>query len=224
MKKILFILLFIYAALPSVAQNGQRATRYERSRAVRSAEDTNIYYGVRLGVISSSISSDTKSLDANHPQTGLSIGFAAGFQMVPGLPVYLETGLYYQEKGGRGYDAYNTKFTYDLNYLVVPLVAKYIYRIDYDFSIQPFFGGYIACGANGKYKYYGDRTHDRISDDAFKGDKFQYMDGGLKIGCGAAYQMLYAEVGYDFGLANICHDDFDKSTNGCFYANIGINF
>ena len=36
--------------------------------------------------------------------------------------------------------------------------------------------------------------------------------------------MIYAEIGYDLGIANICHNDFDSSHNGCFYINCGVNF
>ena len=44
------------------------------------------------------------------------------------------------------------------------------------------------------------------------------------MGCGFAYEMLYAELGYDFGLSNIGDNAFDDTHNGAFFANIGINF
>lgn len=44
------------------------------------------------------------------------------------------------------------------------------------------------------------------------------------MGCGLAWEMLYAELGYDFGLTNIGDDYFNDTHNGAFFANIGINF
>jgi hypothetical protein len=36
--------------------------------------------------------------------------------------------------------------------------------------------------------------------------------------------MVYAEVGFDFGLANISTDDFSNTRNQCFFINLGVNF
>ena len=44
------------------------------------------------------------------------------------------------------------------------------------------------------------------------------------MGCGVAYDMFYADLTYDVGLANICHDEFDTSHNGCLTLNFGVNF
>ena len=40
------------------------------------------------------------------------------------------------------------------------------------------------------------------------------------------YDELYknADLTYDIGLANICHDEFDSSHNGCLTLSIGVNF
>lgn len=57
--------------------------------------------------------------------------------------------------------------TYDLNYLQIPIVAKYVIDIDGDFSVQPFFGGYLACGVGGKIRTmataFPARSHTSIS-------------------------------------------------------------
>ena len=42
--------------------------------------------------------------------------------------------------------------------------------------------------------------------------------------CGIGYDMFYADLTYDIGLANICHDSFDKSHNGALLLNFGVNF
>ena len=36
--------------------------------------------------------------------------------------------------------------------------------------------------------------------------------------------MVYAEAGFDFGLANISKDDFQSVRNRSFFLNVGVNF
>lgn len=178
------------------------------------------YYGLRIGPSFSTVSSDDKTLDGGNAQTGLNIGAVAGIALSERTPLFLETGIYYTEKGGKKKLSDGKKMTYDLNYLEVPITVKYAYAIDSHFSIQPFAGGYLACGVGGKIKNYRDRE----ADDSFSSDRFKRFDGGLRVGIGAAYDLFYADLTYDIGLANICHDEFDTSHNGCLTLNFGVNF
>lgn len=166
------------------------------------------------------MSSDDKTLDGGNAQTGLNVGAVVGIALSDRAPVFFETGLYYTEKGGKKKLDDGKKMTYDLNYLEVPLTVKYAYPIDDHFSIQPFAGGYLACGVGGKIKNYRERE----ADPPFSSNRFKRFDGGLRLGCGVAYDMFYADLTYDVGLANICHDEFDTSHNGCLTLNFGVNF
>jgi hypothetical protein len=223
MKKYLFLALAgMMLALPSNAQYYSRsryANTHKRYTYNSNRYVNDVYYGLRLGLAVSTVSSDASKLDGNKSQTGLNLGFAIGKRLSNTTPLYFESGLYYTEKGGKSDDKFG-KFTYDLNYLEVPLLVKYVYSIDRDLSIQPFAGGYLACGVGGKIKDYDDRDAFSSYDDGY----FNRFDGGLKIGCGMQIQMLYFDLSYDFGLANIGQDDFDDTRNGCFYVNIGVNF
>jgi hypothetical protein len=87
-----------------------------------------------------------------------------------------------------------------------------------DFYIQPFLGGYLALGIGGQTKLY----EDKHSYDSF--DDYHRLDGGIRIGCGAEYQMVYAEAGFDFGIANINDNDFVSARNQSFFINVGVNF
>ena len=136
-----------------------------------------------------------------------------------GVP-YLETGLSYIEKGGKKDLANGKKMTYDLNYLEIPAVIKYKYEVDDHFSLQPFMGGYFAVGVGGKIKNFAERE----AESSFDSHNFRRLDGGLRIGCGISYDMFYADLTYDIGLANICHDTFDRSRNGAVMFNFGVNF
>ena len=179
----------------------------------------DIYYGLRLGPSFSTVSSDDKTLDGGSSQTGLNVGVLAGLPLTQEAPLFLEAGFFYTEKGGKTtYEG--KKMTYDLNYLEVPVTLKYAIGLDDHFSIQPFFGGYFAYGVGGKIKNYGDR----VAEKSFSKQYFKRFDAGLRLGCGVAYDMFYADLGYDLGLANICHDEFDKSHNGCLTLSVGVNF
>nr|WP_255414284.1 MULTISPECIES: porin family protein [Prevotella] len=198
-----------------------RRTGYYRNYHARQSNST-VYGGFRLGLGVSTVSSDSPLFDSNKASTGLNIGLAIGAPVSYRAPLFLESGPYYTEKGGKS--TYNNeKFTYSLNYLEVPLVLKYKYRADRDITIEPFVGGYLACGVGGKIKDYNHRAAYNSFDDDYD-DTFNRFDGGLKLGVGASFQQLYLEAGYDIGLANVGKDNFDETRNGCFNLTVGINF
>lgn len=216
MKKALLAVMSLIMTVTSSAQ------QYVYPLNPEYTESHNIYYGLRLGLTLSTVNSDDDELDGGGVRPGLNVGAVIGFQLSQAAPVYLETGLYYTEKGGKGYYE-GRKFTYDLDYLELPIIAKYKFGLD-GFSMQPFLGGYMAVGVGGKVKDYGTSADDRVVYSSFSSKFFKRFDGGIRIGCGIEYQMIYADIAYDFGLYNICHDDFDSSHTGCFYINIGVDF
>lgn len=215
----------IMMVVPAHAQYRGYNSRYGRTTYNRPASRNYgysapyTYYGFRVGLNGATVNSDDKFLDGGSMQSGLNVGFNVGVLLTQTTPLFFETGLQYTEKGGKG-NYGNNKFTYDLNYLEVPLVLKYQCKIDRDIAITPFLGGYLACGVGGKIKDFGDR----VSEPSFSEHNFKRFDGGLRLGCGIMLDMFYAEVGYDAGLANISNDTFDSAHTGTLFANIGINF
>ena len=215
----------LLAAMPLSAQN-YRNSRYYNPRTdhldygYHQKDAGTPYYGFRIGPAFSYVNSDDKRLDGGNWQTGLNVGVVAGIPLSNTQPLYLETGLSYIEKGGKKDLDNGKKMTYDLNYLEIPVVLKYKYNIDPHFSIQPQFGGYFGVGVGGKIKNFQDRE----AQSSFNDDNFRRLDGGLRLGCGVAYDMFYCDLTYDIGLANICHDTFDTSHNGSLQLNFGVNF
>ena len=207
-------------ALPSQAQSYTHSRYYNEhsGRLDYGYRDSGLgtgdmYYGFRIGPAFSTVNSDDPTLDGSDSQTGLTVGAVVGIPLSDEIPLYLEPGLFYTEKGGKK-DIINDlgekkKMTYDLNYLE-----------DDHFTIQPQFGGYLACGVGGKMKNYDERK----AFSSFSDDAFQRFDGGLRVGCGVSYDLFYADITYDIGLSNICHDTFDTSHNGCLSLNFGVNF
>lgn len=227
MKRMMMIsMLAVLTAVPSVAQYVRRPysrpvtpsyrSHYTTTPRHRSALDG--YFGLRIGLGVGTVNADDRYLDGGSPKAGLNVGMVAGLQLAPATPLYLETGLSYIEKGGKGgpYDAYN----YSLNYLEVPLLVKYQHNFDPLTSIQPFLGVYCSAGISGNIK----ETDQRYSHSAFSDDAFRRFDGGLRLGCGLQFDHLYAELGYDIGLANVSRDEFNQAHTGCFFANVGVNF
>lgn len=211
MKRIITLIMVIAFTIPSFAQfeTNRGRSRYNR-------DDTERYYGLRLGMNVASTSSESNAFDTN-PRTGLVIGFAYGMQLSKHHPLWLEASLLYSEKGGKTHQD-GDKVTYRLGYLQLPIVAKYGINMDDDLYLQPFFGGYLSVGITGKMKNYGTIESESVF------DNMKRFDGGLRAGCGLEYKMMYVEVGYDLGLANIAKDEFDNTKTRCFFVNLGINF
>ena len=192
---------------------------YSYSKTDRTFERGAKYYGFHGGLSFATVNSDDKTLDGGSSRTGLDFGAYIGYFLSRDVPVFVEAGVAYKEKGGRStYEG--KKMSYNLDYIELPIVVKYSYVLDRHLSIQPFVGGYFACGVGGKIKNYGDR----VAESSFSHNYFKRFDGGLRLGCGVGYDLFYADLSYDIGLANICHDEFDTSHNRCFSLNFGVNF
>ena len=173
---------------------------------------------MRVGLDVARVNADDYYFDSSSPKTGFNVGLVAGLQVAPATPLYLETGLLYMEKGGKG--DHKSPTTYSMNYLEVPLLMKYQYNLDRLTSIQPFAGVYCAAGISGRIRELDEhRSYSSFSDNAFR-----RWDAGLRLGCGLQFDHLYAELGYDIGLANVSRDDYDMAHTGCFFANVGVNF
>lgn len=233
MKRFLTLaMVAMIAAMPLVAQRHNYGPTpsnrydYERnsSRWIRNYYGKDIYFGLRIGPAFSHVSGDGISY-AGSTKTGLHLGGVVGFEITNRAPVFFETGLSYVNKGGKGDFGIN-RYTTSLSYIELPLIFKYIHYTDMGLSIHPLFGGYLAVGVDGNIKDYS--SHTKVG--AFGKDKedgmprFKRFDGGLRIGCGVGFSMFYLDLAYDIGLANVCHNDYDSSSNRTLYLNFGVNF
>lgn len=224
MKRIIMItMLAVLTAVPSLAQyvgrpHGRpvtpaRLSYYDNGYRRHSIVDS--YFGFRIGLDVATVNADDHYLDGSSPKAGLNVGFVAGFQAAPAVPVYLETGLSYMEKGGK-----NGSYSYSMNYLEIPLLMRYHHDLDRMTSIQPFAGVYFGAGIGGNFK----EEDRRQAHSSFANDAFKRFDAGVRLGCGLQFDHLYAEIGYDIGLANVNRDDFNTAHTSCFFANVGVNF
>ena len=232
MKKLFAFILAATLVIPANAQFSSKRQKHDRFNH----SNVEQYYGLRLGLSVASLSSDDVNFDMNS-RTGLNFGAVYGLQLANSTPLWAEFGLLYTEKGGENNDFnsdvdinnikynYSQKVTTRLSYLQVPIVVKYAFDLADDLYLQPFLGGYLALGICGKTKEYGTTAPIEMERDSHSSyDYFKRFDGGLRVGCGIEYQMVYAEAGFDFGLANISDNDFDATHTRSFFVNVGVNF
>ena len=185
------------------------------------------YFGIRVGLNLASVRSEAPELNGTSMKPGLNLGIVYGQQIVPTTPLYFETGLFYTQKGGKSdYAGYGglekSKFTYNLDYLEIPFVLKYIYWANPSsrVSIEPYVGGFVSVGVAGNIKDYGERQAFSSYDDNY----FKRADAGVKVGCGLGFGLGYLDVSYDIGLNNVGKDVFDDTRTGCLTVNLGVNF
>lgn len=202
MKKLLVAFVACLFAAPSFAQF---------SSGGFSLDEEHMYWGVRLGLNFADIGGD---IESDKGRTGMTLAGVVGIRVTDSAPVFLESGLYYTERGGKDlkYNGALLAPKGHLNYLEVPVLIKYGISTENNIAVLPFIGPTFAMGISGSYKY------------------LKHPEMGFKLGCGVEWNNLYGELAYQFGVTNIADADkiqnvSDLSSHGhalCF--NIGINF
>lgn len=208
-RKLLAVIVAIMVAVPTFAQYSSGGFRLD---------EENLYYGVRIGMNVSTINGDTQYFTSDGTKAGMTLGGVIGLRLSDTTPIFLESGLYYTEKGGKGDDtkqeSEKMNTTTSLNYLEIPVLVKYGFKANDDIALLPFFGPYFDVAIGGKTAKHS----------AFNEGYFKRSDVGFKLGCGMEYNMLYLELGYQFGLSNISKSEDFSAHNGAFFANFGVNF
>ena len=199
MKK---VLVAIVSLLCSVARFGQY------SSGGFELDKESLYYGIRFGGTLSSISGD---IDVGS-KVGLTLAGVIGLRLSSSSPVFLESGVYYTQRGAKDDDYEVTH-----NNLEFPVVVKYGVKATDDIALLPFVGPYFAYAVSADQKYKGvdvSKSFPRVN----------RWNMGFKLGCGAEYNKLYAEIGYQFGITNMLDDDKLSGHNNALFLNLGVNF
>lgn len=142
------------------------------------------HFGLRAGLTSTSIEEGYSLL---FPYGGL----AMDFRISP-LPIYLESGLYYMNRGFLDYNNYG----YDNNSLVIPFTVGYHAYLSDKMSLQPSFGVFHSYSLD-----------------------YEKFDFGFRIGIGWNYKRLYLNLGYDIGSYQI---EYESSAWGHYNTYTGI--
>jgi hypothetical protein len=208
MKKILMSIMAVLFAANSFAQYNSGGF---------SLSESTVYYGVRMGLNLSTITGD--GTDDASMKAGLNLGGVVGLRVSDATPLFLESGLYFTMSGANG----KGKNVVNLNYFEIPILMKYGIQATDDIAILPYIGPTLRFGIGGKTKE--EKSTGLDSYGSFSKDgAYNRPDVGIKIGCGAEYNKLYAELGYQFGITNIYDSDNISNHNGALFINIGMNF
>lgn len=204
MKKFIVAIMAVLFAAPSFAQFTSGGF---------SLDENSVYYGIRLGINFAGIGGDFN--DDLGTKVGMNLGGVIGLRLSQSTPVFLESGIYYTERGAK-----DGKDKASLTYLELPVLIKYGIQAGSDFVVLPYIGPYFSYGIAGKTKI----KEANINESSY--EFFKHGDMGFKLGCGAEYNNLYAELGYQFGVANILEDNEadGEARNHAFYINVGVNF
>lgn len=205
MKKLLFAIVAFFVTAPSFAQF---------SSGGFSLDQEHLYWGMRIGVNFASIGGDVKS---DKGRTGMTLAGVVGLRVSESTPVFLESGLYYTQRGARRLKTDNLEADLTgnpaghLNYFEIPVLMKYGISTENNFAVLPFVGPYLGLAVAGDTRY------------------LNRFEMGFKLGCGVEWNNLYAEAGYQFGITNIADDKHmtisSPSAHGrAFFLNFGINF
>lgn len=131
-------------------------------------------------------------------------GIGMDFKVTPSLPIYIETGLYYMNKGYTATTGRKGDIDEDNHSVLLPLLASYHFYITDKMSVQPFVGPFVSYGFG-----------------------LEDVDYGVRVGCGWNFRRLYLNFGYDFGLRNIEYGSgryFETGKSGTFFATVGFNW
>lgn len=222
MKKVLVAIMAMFCSMSSFAQY---------SSGGFSLDEENIYWGVRFGMTAASLSGD---LDASS-KVGMTLAGVVGLRPSDNTPVFIESGLYYTERGGKNgtYDVEKrapkgsvTRVGYNL--LEIPLTIKYGLKVSDEIAVLPFFGPYFSYAISGKTKQTELGKTESESVGTFDEKKachggLNRASMGLKLGVGAEYNKIYLELGYQFGITNIAKEENFSGRSNAFFANIGVN-
>ena len=150
-------------------------------------------------------------------KAGMTLGGVVGIRASDSTPVFIESGLYYTERGGK-----EDNKSVGYNNLDIPLIVKYGIKATDDIAVLPFVGPYIARACWGETKLVDGSKVGTFDED--KWSALERVNWGFKIGCGAEYNMLYLEVGYQIGVNDISKNGNYTAHSNALFANFGVNF
>ena len=211
MKKTFKLMLAAVMLLTATSASAQ-FSRKENSR-----EPDRFHMGLRAGFTVNSQSYERGENQALLMPYG---GIALDFQLAP-IPLFLETGVYYMDKGynrdfwtsgGSWYYDEDKTEQEDDHYIHMPILVSYHINVAPNLFVQPFLGyvgGYLT--------------------------ESEEFDGAVRIGCGLNFGRLYFNMGYDIGLvehengisragSTIHWGKENKWSNNTFFMTLGFNW
>ena len=199
MKKVFMTIVALVIATTTFAQTSNESFQLDKSR---------LYYGARIGLSQAGVT-DTGT------KSGLTLAAVLGARVSTTVPVFLETGLGFTQRGGE-----EKGTTLNLNYLELPILIKYGIHAGSGVYVMPLFGPYFSYAISGRIK----NPDLDLDISAFRDDYYKHADMGFKLGCGGEWNNLYLELAYKFGVANIADKNLESVHGHAFTLEFGVNF
>ena len=127
MKKFFAMIAMVVLSAPSFAQY---------SSGGFTLDEENLYYGVRIGLNVATLGGDADM----GSKVGMNLAGVIGLRVSNSAPVFLESGLYYSEKGGK-----EDNVTVSYNNLEIPILVKYGFKASDNIAVLPFLGPVLAA-------------------------------------------------------------------------------
>ncbi len=155
---------------------------------------------------------------------GFHLGVTAEFPISE--MISFETGLLLTQKGYKfkiNWFGETWDYTFNLNYLEVPLMAKVTYDLG-GAILYGQFGPYVGFGLTGKYKF--DDEEEDVEWGSGVDDDIKRLDFGLNAGIGLQVNNITIGASYGLGLMNVSPDDEDgfKANNRVIGFSVGYRF
>lgn len=197
--------------------------------------------GVRAGANFSSM--DYELLGSFDFKTNFNAGVSYERLLLKNLPLYLETGLHYSNKGCKlsDFDDYDYEDDYEyegsygtrvsLSYIEVPVMLNYKFFIGNDIALYPSAGVYYAFGVAGNEveTFKGEKLGEP-SDVFGEEEGLRRSDFGYRVGISASWRNFVLSAGYEGSLLNVAQpfDDEDfgislKAKNSNIFVTLGYN-
>ena len=222
MKKLFVATICAFMAL---SVSAQRASSSSSSFFSTEKAESGVRFGIRAGLNLSTLS----LVEDNHTYTTDSraawhVGAIVDIPLMQSL--YVQSGLYFMNKGGKETEEEDYKVTYSPMYLEIPVLASYRYDFGSTAQLQIHVGPYFAYGVGGKVKMEHDGEEE--SDDFFHENSAKKFDCGLQFGAGVTFAShYYLGFAYDLGLSNISKNSGDsdgKIKNRSWMISLGYTF
>jgi len=230
MRKFLLVAACAFCALTVSAQ---RASSSSSTFFSTEKVEGGVQFGIRAGLNFANMSfSNSEYSVSPSSRTTFHVGVIADIPLMQSL--YIQTGLYFQNKGCKNLDEDGDGETYKPMYLEIPILASYRYDFSDAAQLQINFGPYFAYGIGGKVETLYDGEDDEedffgnYEDDDNAG--YKHFDMGLQIGAGITLsQHYYLGFAYQFGLVNIYdlpsnYDGDYSEKNRNWMISLGYNF
>ncbi|WP_264566872.1 porin family protein [Flavobacterium sp. N3904] len=182
--------------------------------AVGNAQEAK--FGVKAGLNIATLSGD------RYPDSQILPGFVIGgfaavklsekFIFQPEL-LFSFQGTAYRNYYDQGYNDYYSQENMNLNYLLIPLMAKCYVAKKFSLEFGPQFGFLLAARTNSfNYTTIGDGAYDTNSVNIK--DQFKTFDFGLNVGAGYDFTDKWGiNLRYNFGLNNIAQNENTNYTS-----------